>query len=108
MLFIATLAIGNSFVASDKAVSRKSAGHDFLAFYTAGTFVRTGRSAELYDLAAVKTFEPWPGPTKLTDPAGSMIVRRMTVTIALSRTPRRYDSSAHGPRTQVRGSAGAT
>ena len=56
-LFVGTIAIGNLFVASDKAVSRKSAGHDFLAFYTAGTFVRTGRSAELYDLDAVKAFE---------------------------------------------------
>ena len=56
-LFIATMAVGNFFVAPDKAVSRQSAGHDFLAFYTAGTFVRTGRSADLYDLAAVKSFQ---------------------------------------------------
>src|SRR5215211_426637 len=41
----------------DRSVSRKSAGHDFLAFYAAGTFVRTGRSHQLYDLPAIKTFE---------------------------------------------------
>ena len=56
-LFIATAIAMNFFQPSERAVSRKSAGHDFLAFYTAGTFVRTGRSAELYDLSAVKAFE---------------------------------------------------
>ena len=47
----------NFFQREDRAVSRKSAGHDFLAFYTAGTFVRTGHAAQLYDLDAVRTFE---------------------------------------------------
>lgn len=56
-LFIATLAIGNAFVAPEKAVSLRSAGHDFLAFYTAGTFVRKGRSASLYDLTDVRAFQ---------------------------------------------------
>ena len=51
------LVIGNFFSSSDKSVSRKSAGHDFLAFYTAGTFVRTGRTAEMYDLDAVRAFQ---------------------------------------------------
>src|SRR5437773_1620007 len=56
-LFIATAIAMNFFQPSDRAVSRKSAGHDFLAFYTAGTFVRTGRANQLYDLPAVKAFE---------------------------------------------------
>ena len=47
----------NFFQSPERQVTRKSAGHDFLAFYTAGTFVRTGRSAQLYDLEAVKAFE---------------------------------------------------
>ena len=51
------MVIGNCFVSADKAVTKKSAGHDFLAFYTAGTFVRTGRTAELYDLNATGAFE---------------------------------------------------
>src|SRR5207248_4149557 len=42
---------------ADRGVSRKSAGHDFLAFYTAGTFVRTGRANQLYDLDAVRAFQ---------------------------------------------------
>src|SRR4051794_26663684 len=56
-LFMTTLAIGNFFIPAEKAVSRKSAGHDFLAFYTAGTFVREGRLDELYDLPSVRAFE---------------------------------------------------
>ncbi len=51
------MAIGNGFTSADKAVTKKSAGHDFLAFYTAGTFVRTGRSGDLYDLKATGAFE---------------------------------------------------
>ena len=51
------MVIANGFVSPDKAVTKKSAGHDFLAFYTAGTFVRRGRSAELYNLKATGAFE---------------------------------------------------
>jgi hypothetical protein len=56
-MFIATATAMNFFQSPERQVTRKSAGHDFLAFYTAGTFVRTGRTAELYDLPAVKAFE---------------------------------------------------
>jgi alpha-1,2-mannosyltransferase len=56
-LFITTAAVMNCFQPAEKAVTRKSAGHDFLAFYTAGTFVRTGRADQLYDLPAVKNFQ---------------------------------------------------
>src|SRR6185369_7186578 len=32
-------------------------GHDFLAFYTAGSFVSEGRTHDLYDLEKVKIFQ---------------------------------------------------
>lgn len=55
--FLLILIVGNLFSSGDEAVSRKMLGHDFLAFYTAGTFVREGRADELYDLRAVETFQ---------------------------------------------------
>ena len=55
--FVATLAIGNCFLSEDRAVTRQMLGHDFQVFYTAGTFVTTGRAADLYDLEKVKAFE---------------------------------------------------
>ena len=59
MLAVATLvfAIANAWQSEDRAVGRKMLGHDFLAFYTAGSFVRDGRSADLYDLEKVATYE---------------------------------------------------
>jgi hypothetical protein len=57
LLFIVTAAVGNSFLRADRAVSLRSAGFDFLAFYTGGTFVRTGQSGKLYDLEAVRAFQ---------------------------------------------------
>ena len=57
VLFVATAVVMNFIQPSERSVSRKSAGHDFLAFYTAGTFVRTGRAAQLYDLDAVRSFQ---------------------------------------------------
>jgi alpha-1,2-mannosyltransferase len=56
-LFVCAIIAVNAMQPADKALSRRSAGHDFLAFYTAGTFVRTGRSSELYDLPAVRAFQ---------------------------------------------------
>ena len=50
-------AVGNAFQTEDKAVSGRMLGHDFLAFYTAGTFVREGRTNQLYDLPAVAEFQ---------------------------------------------------
>ena len=49
--------VGNSFSPQDKAVTRGMLGHDFLAFYTAGSFVRDGRSRELYRLDSVRDFQ---------------------------------------------------
>ncbi len=57
LLFLLTLFIGNFFTPANRAISRSEIGHDFLAFYTAGTFVRTGRASELYDLTAVRDFQ---------------------------------------------------
>jgi alpha-1,2-mannosyltransferase len=52
-----TMIVGNHFLASDKSVTREMLGHDFLAFYTAGSFVRQGRAHDLYNLEAVRVFE---------------------------------------------------
>jgi len=56
-LFMTTAALGNFFLPGDRAVSLRSAGYDFLAFYTGGTFVRTGQADKLYDLDAVRAFQ---------------------------------------------------
>ena len=56
-VFIATITISNIFSHSDNAVTGKMLGHDFMAFYTAGTFVREGRYQELYNLESVKNFQ---------------------------------------------------
>jgi alpha-1,2-mannosyltransferase len=56
-LVLLTIIVGNQFIAQDKAVTRQMLGHDFLAFYTAGSFIRDGRYHDLYKLDAVKDFE---------------------------------------------------
>ena len=56
-VFLLTIVIGNHFIAKDKSVTREMLGHDFLAFYTAGSFVLDGRSRDLYNLDAVRDFE---------------------------------------------------
>jgi hypothetical protein len=56
-IFLFTLLIGNSVISRDRAVTSNMVGHDFLAFYTAGSFVRDGRSRELYKLEPVRKFE---------------------------------------------------
>lgn len=56
-LFVATLTVSNFFSRSDNAVTSRMLGHDFMAFYTAGTFVREGRFQELYNLDSVKQFQ---------------------------------------------------
>jgi hypothetical protein len=55
--FLLTLVIGNQVIARDRSVTRQMLGHDFLAFYTAGSFVRQGRAHELYNLDSVRDFE---------------------------------------------------
>jgi hypothetical protein len=56
-VFLLTIVVGNHFLATDKSVTRQMLGHDFLAFYTAGSFVRQGRTNDLYNLDAVRDFE---------------------------------------------------
>jgi Glycosyltransferase family 87 len=56
-IFLLVLVVGNQFIARDKSVTREMLGHDFLAFYTAGSFVRDGRIHDLYKLDPVKNFE---------------------------------------------------
>jgi hypothetical protein len=56
-LLVVTLAIGNAVIDRDKAITADAVGHDFLAFYTAGHFLRVGRSAEMYELEAVRRFQ---------------------------------------------------
>jgi glycosyl transferase family 87 len=57
LLVVLTFIIGNIFVPRDKAVTRQMLGHDFLAFYFAGTMARTGHYERLYDLGYTKNFE---------------------------------------------------
>jgi len=54
---LATFVIGNQFVPESQAVTRRILGHDFMAFYTAGSFVRQGRYRDLYNLKEVEAFQ---------------------------------------------------
>jgi alpha-1,2-mannosyltransferase len=56
-LLLLTIVVGNRFIPQDKAVTRQMLGHDFLAFYTAGSFVRDGNYHDLYKLDPVRDFE---------------------------------------------------
>ena len=56
-LFVMTLAIGNSFIDRQKALTADAMGHDFIAFYTAGHFLREGRAERIYDFEAVRRFQ---------------------------------------------------
>jgi Glycosyltransferase family 87 len=49
--------VGNLFVSGDRAVTSGNTGHDFLAFYTAGTLVSLGELDLLYNLAAVREIQ---------------------------------------------------
>lgn len=56
-VLLGTLVVGNFFISPDRAVDSRMLGHDFLAFYTAGTFARTGQFDKLYNLDAVRDSE---------------------------------------------------
>jgi hypothetical protein len=56
-LLVITLAIGNSVIDRQNAVTADAVGHDFLAFYTAGHFLREGQAGRMYDLEAVRRFQ---------------------------------------------------
>jgi hypothetical protein len=55
-IFIGTLLAGMLIRPGDPHDSGK-VGLDFIAFYTAGTFVREGKSADLYDVGKVQAFQ---------------------------------------------------
>src|SRR5438046_4788625 len=56
LLLIAIAAL-NPLLPREKSVTSKLLGHDFLAFYTAGTFALEHRFDDLYNLNAVRDFE---------------------------------------------------
>jgi hypothetical protein len=56
-VFVLTLVVGNFFIPTERAVTPRMLGHDFLPFYYAGTAVRTGQIDKLYDLDAMREFE---------------------------------------------------
>ncbi|MCC6421942.1 MAG: DUF2029 domain-containing protein [Phycisphaerales bacterium] len=56
-LFLLTLAIGNLLLPANRSITNNMLGHDFLAFYTAGTFARQGQFDRLYDLNAARDFQ---------------------------------------------------
>ena len=57
VLVVVTFTAGNFLVPRDRALTRDLVGHDFLAFYTAGTFARLGQTGSLYDLVAVQALQ---------------------------------------------------
>ena len=57
VLVLATFAVANFVLPRDRALTRDQIGHDFLAFYTAGTFVRLGQFNSIYDLNAVHALQ---------------------------------------------------
>jgi hypothetical protein len=56
LLIVSILAM-NPLLAREKRVTPQLLGHDFLAFYTAGTFAREHRFEDLYNLDAVRQFQ---------------------------------------------------
>ena len=56
-LALLTIIIANAMLPRDHAVSSSMLGHDFMAFYTAGTFLRTGQLDSIYDLPTVRNFQ---------------------------------------------------
>ena len=57
VLIVSTFLVGNLVIDRSRAVTSDMLGHDFLAFYTAGTFARLGQYESIYDLGAVGDFQ---------------------------------------------------
>jgi hypothetical protein len=53
----AVLAIANQVMPPDKTIHGSNLGHDFLPFYMAGTFARTGEAHSPYDLAYARQWQ---------------------------------------------------
>jgi hypothetical protein len=56
-LFVATVAAANGVLARDAGPAASRLGLDFLPFYAAGTFIRDGRPARMYDIDALRARE---------------------------------------------------
>ena len=56
-LFIATIFVARAPTSAPPQETGPRVGFDFIAFYTAGTFVREGHSRQLYDLRATREFQ---------------------------------------------------
>ena len=56
-VFVVTFIVGNALIPANKAVNTHMLGLDFLAFYTGGSLVQSGRVAELYNLESIHTFQ---------------------------------------------------
>jgi hypothetical protein len=54
---IGAFVITNAFLPADHAVSRGQLGQDFIAFYSAGRLVDSGRTDDLYDLSALASLQ---------------------------------------------------
>src|SRR5262245_49789161 len=57
LIVLVSFTVGNFCLAPNKAVASRDTGHDFLAFYTAGTLARLQQFDLLYDLEAVREIE---------------------------------------------------
>src|SRR5215213_6746590 len=55
-IFVITFGVANllNFVKQGERLTTRSVGHDFIAFYTGGTFLREGRMHEVYELDKLK------------------------------------------------------
>lgn len=56
-MVVLTIVVMNVLLPPEKAVTRTMLGHDFMAFYTAGTLINNGRAEELYDLSAARAIQ---------------------------------------------------
>jgi len=54
---VLTVVVLNQLLPAEKSVGGEMLGHDFLAFYTAGTVVNNGNTGDLYSLSYANTFQ---------------------------------------------------
>ena len=72
MTFVVTAGLCLCFVTPGIEACRRAAGHDFLAFYAAGTLARAGRFSALYELSTVRALEQDIAFTAGIDPGASV------------------------------------
>ena len=56
-VLIVTISTGNLFLSRQRSVGQSMLGYDFLAFYTAGHFLNTGRPELVYDIHALRAYQ---------------------------------------------------